>query len=376
MPFNPSVFVQVWLVAVGILALASFLGYGLARLILPHAVRHLSWLFSPFFGIGLAVPLLEINAYFGRGARSALLPLCILAVALIIWSHFVPSSTRQTFRQFWPFVIGAFILFVLISLPIAFSARLLTIGGNGDAISYAARIDYFVDHGIAPPPITSFRPNDALIAAALGARLRQGESLFLAAVCSILPLKAYQLFSVAINLWYALTVLSVVIVGVLLFDLPSRYALILLGLVGFNATLIWANYDDFLSQQMVMPLSLLYILFLSMGLMHSTSPWREKAHCFACAALFLAAIYSVYPEILPILVLFSLTVLTFNPMSLMQRLRYFGGGTAHVRCFDGLQSHRILSDARTPPNTKRICGNGLFRRTDGSREHQVFLAAL
>lgn len=325
MPFNPSVFVQVVLLAVGILTFVSFLGYGLARLILPHAIRHLSWLFSPFFGIGLTVPLLEINAYFGRGAQSALLPLCIFAAALLVWSHLVPNPTRQIFHQFWPFVIGAFILLMLTSLPITTATRLLAIGENGDAISYAARIDYFVDHGIAPPPLTSFRPNDALIAANLGAKVRQGESLFLAVVCSILPLKAYQVFSIAINLWYALTVLSVMIVGVLLFDLPSRYALILFGLAGFNATLIWANYDDFLSQQMVMPLAVLYILFLSTGL-NSTSLWKERTHCFACAALFLAVIYSVYPEILPILVLFSLTVLMFNPMPFIQRLRYVGWG--------------------------------------------------
>lgn len=292
------------------LALTSFLGVGLARLLAPPALGRAWWLLSPLLGYCLAAMLGFYATNLGLTLVPALWAALGLATALNVLACIgrprLPDSAARRVAEappkpwsVWLAVLGATLLAWWLALWPALSyGRLMPIGHNWDVEFYLPLARYLREYSYAslheaPPnpllPVVTALPTSAR---ALGFAYVQGMADALRGG------QSFESFAPLLATMHALSVPMLFVFARMGLGLPLLAALAGAALVGVNSLLLWITFNSFAMQVSALPLLVLALLLALLALREED--WRAAlAGGFVLAGMTL----SYYPMLLPYAVL-------------------------------------------------------------------------
>jgi hypothetical protein len=247
--------VQLVLICVAATVLASWLGWGLARLSLPRALAEYSGLLAPLLGYALAIVL---GFWFVWTATSLLVPLLLGIVLagllnLLAWRRTGPPRLIALLRE-WPILLLSAITVLLGVLPLLHYGHMAIIGGGWDIETALPTVRY-LERGpiaaIASQPSNPLRDLVSIpprIGKTLGFALWQGQIdllLQIEAILTFVPLMAWM---------RALGVLAVYLLLRVSFGLGRTAAWFGAAWTSANALLLWIIYFNFEKQISAWPL--------------------------------------------------------------------------------------------------------------------------
>lgn len=282
------VWLQLLVVALAAFGLWTFLGYGVARLLLPASLRTDGLLFAPLLGYAL----LLLIAYYGVStvlSLRALLPLLLIggaAMNVLAWRCAPPLCLRR-----WHLSVLALAICTYISgvLPLFSYGLFAPIGENWDSEVYLPTADYLV--GAPQPRIASEAPPNPLNHAPAnppGAGLALGFSCAHGLLALLTSTTALETFAPLLALLRALGAVSCLLLAQHVFGLARAWALGAGALAALHSVLLWSSLFNFGMQLGAWPLVPLGITLLASAL--ARPAWRSAA----LAALVLAALPVAY----------------------------------------------------------------------------------
>ena len=266
----------------------TFLGYGLARLLLPAPLRDDGALFAPLLGYAL----LLLVAYYGVSTMlslQALLPLLFLlgcVLNLLAWQYGSPLRLRR-----WHGAVAALALCTYLSgvLPLLFYGLFAPIGENWDSEVYLPTADYLAylpqsRIAIEAPP----NPLNHAPANPPGAGLTLGFPCAHGLLALLTNTTALETLAPLLALLRALGAVSIALLARHVFGLRWRWSLVAGALVALHSVLLWSALFSFGMQLSAWPLFPLGITLLASALA------RPAPRSIALAALALAVIPVAY----------------------------------------------------------------------------------
>ncbi len=236
---------------VAIYSFFLLMGWGITRLILPSQTRpYQFWLF-PWFGLMVSGTILLWFSWLGLSTNQIVWVLPLVAIGLLGlgWQRKIPLGVS------WHSLDWAFLLSTLVGLGLALSPMALgsqmpttTTLGNNDAPLYATLADFLHHHAIWDAPKN---PSNDDLASMLLFWLKPGHRpevfLTLGLVSSLLQVKTYQVFTIVLGLFYALTP---PLMAIFAWEISRRWfpTLLTLVLATLNLTLLFVNYHGFAAQ--------------------------------------------------------------------------------------------------------------------------------
>lgn len=282
-------FFLVLLVILVTLGLFIYVGYGLGRFLISKRFDNYFWFIVPFIGISIIVAISEIIGFFGFGAKITLIALMVLATVCNLLAYKLRPAQPYLYHKNLLIFILIFVL--LASFPLFYQDKLLTVGNNGDAISYVSVTDYLSDNGSVLPNDTSLRPFPTLVLNVLASGTRLGPMYIQGLVDIVLGMKAYQTFTIISNLFFGLSLISSWLFGRNVLKLKKTSVFLVPLFLGINNLLLWASYDNFIAQMMANAFLPLIIIFL----FRAFSSHKEYKDLII-TGIFIAALMSIYPE--------------------------------------------------------------------------------
>jgi hypothetical protein len=263
------------------------IGSWLAEKLLPPTSAIDVVLTAPFFGLAAVS---SICIYLGTVGLAVHQFAWILLGVAIIGGVVTRRQLGASLRHHWRVLVICLAAYGLVMWPLIQLGYFTTLGGTIDAISYATRSEYLQIAGLAKPAAEAGRPALDWVAAHID-YLRVGDVYFVSVVSALSGARSYQLLTAIAGLFFALTPASVYLFSRRSLHLKQRAALIAAGLTGIHNLLLWAVYDNFLSQTLAVSL---FPVVLSAGLSAIRTRGRRETVGFAALLTGLISVYPIY----------------------------------------------------------------------------------
>ncbi len=273
------------------LSVSILLLWGIGSVVLlflkPRHYQRDLLLIAPFFGFAVISGLSHYLGVLGLAIRQFVWLFIVLAIAApAVWIF--RGRPRLHARLHWRILIISLAAYVLVLIPLVKLGYLTTIGTTIDGLSYAVRSEYLQQAPLVRPDVPPGRPFYGLVAAHIDL-VRAGDVYFIGAVGVLTGQRSYQLLTTTAIVFYTLTAVSVYVFCRRTLYVKSAVAILASGFVAIHNVLLWAVYDNFLSQTIAMSV---FPLVLSFGVISArTLRWRETIGF----ALLLSAMFSLYP---------------------------------------------------------------------------------
>ncbi len=274
-------------VAVGLLWGCGFL---VARLLVPRRWWPFLPLLAPFLGFAL---ISAVGHYLGaagyplRSARWLFVVLAAAGWALVLLDRRLRRLPRSSLAA-----LGICLLAFLLSIaPLAALGYLTTVGGTIDGISYATRAEYLQDSPLTVPQVPPGQPWLGWVQAQMVPLLRVGDVYVVGLLGLLTGRRSFELLTLVSGLFYGLTAGSVFVWTRGSLGFRRGAALLAAALVGISNLLLWAVYDNFLSQTIAISFFPLLLCFGVEG--RRRRGWRI-AILFGVLLVTLASVYPVY----------------------------------------------------------------------------------
>ena len=239
--------------------LLYYSGIGLTRLIIPERFREYEFLVIPFIGLPILLFFAHIFSFLGHGSRvftwliiSAVTPLNIYALKKM-------GLPRLNISETFPILSISGVVFAVGMLPL-FQEGYLTTVGIDDAVIYTMFADHFLTNGWLGSPVDKGIWFTNLITALMkGGNARIGPMYFQSMVGAVTGLEGYKIFTVLMNLFNPILLVSAYLFARGTGLLSRRGSLIAAGLLGINSSLYWAPISGFSAHLMtrsLIPLAL------------------------------------------------------------------------------------------------------------------------
>lgn len=281
-------FAGAWLVQLAI-SVGLLWGIGLTFLLLLRSPRYYrdGLLMAPFFGFAIVSGLSHYFGALGLNVRQFVWVFVGLAAAApLVW--LLQGRPSLHVRYHWQILMIGVATYGLAFAPLLRLGYLTTVGTTIDGLSYAVRSEYLQEAALVAPIVPAGHPFYGWVASQINV-LRVGD-VYLVGVLGVLTgQRSYQLLTTIAVLFYALMPLSLYVFSRRTLRLRRPAALLASGLVAIHNLLLWAVYDNFLSQTIAMSL---FPLVLSWGFTAARSlRWRDALGF----AVLLSALFSLYP---------------------------------------------------------------------------------
>lgn len=230
------------------LAVCVAAGYAPTQILVPSRFRNHVLPLSPFVGYGVLSGASHYLGWLGLSTNRFAFPLVVglAAVSLFVWIRCRRSCVVES--GFFVVCIVVVTAFVVGVIPIINAGFLTTVGETVDAISFVSRAEEVQFRSLAVPVIDGERPVSSWAAAPMSVNLRMGDVYLVAVVCSLSGHRAYELFTIISLVFFSLTPLTVFLFCRITLNLERIPSVVGAVLVASSNLLLWAVYDDFLSQ--------------------------------------------------------------------------------------------------------------------------------
>lgn len=230
-----------------------FIGYGFTAVFIPEKLRHDSFWLAPWFGTILIAVLGTILSLAGIPIIKSKYIIFSLAAILFLWSLF--NKNRLLFLSKDTILISLFtvicLLFNLYPLVTKIGFPTTISLSNLDPISYVHTGDFLKNHTVYEDgQFGSYKPYSWATVDLLHYGYRWGTPMVLGFVSSVLNMKSYQIFSILITIFFALSFPVVYILAKQMVDLKKSYLLLFLIFLtySFNSTILYMLYNVFFAQ--------------------------------------------------------------------------------------------------------------------------------
>lgn len=283
------------LIAAGIYLFFLLMGWGFTRLILPESTRSYQFWVAPWFGLIVADISLVWFSRLGLGTNRSIYLVVVLGISLLALCKFRKVSLFIPLRRFDAVIaLGSVLaLFLALSPLLAINPELTTISlKNLDPIIYANTGDFLKIHSINQRPnIDIESPSTLMISAALEPGHRPGAWLIFGLISSLFHLKTYQIFTLTLGVFFALTP-SLITIFTWILTKHHLAAIIALTISVFNVNSLYFNYHGFAAQVLAQGCMILVFLWLYLG-ERGEEPFEFYLLPFAVT---LSSLFTLYPE--------------------------------------------------------------------------------
>lgn len=287
------------LLAIQIIVLLFFLGYGASSILLPKRLQQYIFWLAPWIGTILIV-------IFGVMFNLAKIPmakssyfLLIIAFAFLAWAIFNKKINLHLGRSdFWLTVL------ILISLifnlyPLIKRAGFPTVisKSNLDPVTYSMVSDFLVNHTVFEGrDFVHYKPYLWAVRDLVHSGFRWGSPLILSFFAQILQLKSYQIFSVLINVYFVLSIpLVYILFSVLKPKLSLPISMVVPIIYAFNSTLLYMLYNGFFAQFIFSGIFILVFIFFCSYMLEPKKITGFNRFDFLLAVC-LSSLTSIYSE--------------------------------------------------------------------------------
>lgn len=284
------------LIAGGIYLFFLLMGWGATRLILPKSTRSYQFWIAPWFGLIVADISVVWLSRLGLGTNRSIYLVILLGISLLALCKFRKVSLSIPWQKFDATIaLGTLIaLFLALSPLVAINPEPTTISlRNLDPIIYATAGDFLKSHSINQEAEIDFEyPSTILISHILEPGHRPGSWLILGLIASLFHLKTYEIFTLTISIFFALTPS---LITILTWVLAKHYLAVIISLTisVLNVNSLYFNYHGFAAQIFAQGCLILVFLWLYLE-EHNDKPYEN--YLFPLGITF-SSLFTLYPEI-------------------------------------------------------------------------------
>jgi hypothetical protein len=285
-------------ITIAIYLFFMLMGWGVTRLILPASTRPYQLWLAPWLGLIITDISVVWFSRIGLETNRSIYLISLLGIGLLVLCKLRKVSLSLNLKKFDAILAFGSLLALFLALypMVSVYQYPTTISlGNNDPVDYAILGDWLKSHGINQSPSRRLEhPSTALISALLAPGVRPGTWLLFGLIASLFNLQIYQIFSITLNILFALTPS---LISVFTWVATTSYfaALIALTLSVLNVNLLFFNYHGFGAQ---VPAQGCLILAFFLLYMAEQSEESDNNYFFPLG-LALSSLFTFYAEIVP-----------------------------------------------------------------------------
>ncbi|MGB5962254.1 MAG: hypothetical protein WBG73_16420 [Coleofasciculaceae cyanobacterium] len=271
------------------------MGWGATRLILPESTRPYQFWIAPWFGLIVADISVVWCSRLGLATNQSVYLVILLGIGLLAICRFCKVPLSVSLQKFDAIIaVGSLIpLFLALYPLLAVSSDPTTISlENNDPAIYSIAADFLKSHSIQQrPDIVTEYPTTRVISDALIPGHRPGCWLILSLLASQFNLQTYQIFTLTIGVFYALTP---PLITIFTWVVTRRYfaALIALTISILNVNFLYFNYQGFAGQIFAQGSFILAFLWLYLA-ERGDEPYK---YYILPLALTISSLFTLYAE--------------------------------------------------------------------------------
>jgi hypothetical protein len=271
------------------------MGWGATRLLLPESTRPYQFWIVPWFGLIVCDISVVWLSRLGRATDQSVYLVFLLGIGLLVLCKFrkVPLSIPLQ-RLDGILAIGSLVaLFLALSPLFAVNPAPTTISlGGSDPALYAITGDFLRSHNInQPPPLDADRVATFPVIEALAPGHRTGCWLVIALLASQFNLRAYEIFTLLLGVFFALTP-SLITISTWIVTKRRFAAMIALTLGVLNVNLLFFNYHGYAAQVLAQGCLILAFLLLYLA-ERGEEPYKNY---LLPLGLSTSSLFTLYPE--------------------------------------------------------------------------------
>lgn len=283
-----------------IFTLLFFAGYGLTSILLPKKMRTDSFFIIPWFGLIIITLLSVIFSLIKIPIEQSKYLVITVSTAVLIYAFYKKKLIKNFSKEtiivslftFLALIYYLFPLFTKIGFPTTASY------GNLDPLSYVNVSEFLIHKTVYDGTVLeTYKPHLIAVGDLLHYSYRWGSPMILGFFSNILNLRAYQVYSVILNLLFALTF---PLVYLLAKQVSGKKGLLLIGLVfltfAVNPIMLYMLYNVFFGQFIFGGVFVLSV-FLFYGYLSdkNTDNWKWNNYDILLGLAF-SSITTIYPE--------------------------------------------------------------------------------
>lgn len=225
-------------------------GWGITRLSLPTSIRPYQLWLSPWFGLIITSLFSLYLSQVGFNTNQIIYVVSILGVGLLLLCKCRKIPLIIPLKRFDAVLaIGSVVALLLALYPMIIEGFPTTISlGNNDPHIYVVLGDFFKTHSVnQPPPIHPEDPSSFFITWRLAPGFRLGSRLVFGLLASLLHLPTYQIFTITIGVFFALTP-PLIAIFTLILTQDKFAAITALAITILNVNFLFFNYHGYAAQ--------------------------------------------------------------------------------------------------------------------------------
>ena len=278
--------------------LLYYVGYGFTAILLPKQLKKYFIWFIPWvataciaiFGVIFSLGKFPMNtAYYG---------IIGLSSGALIYVYYKKQMMGMNFKDNFLNIAAVIVSFGLSIAPLVMRVGFPTVVSlsNLDPISYTNVGDFLKNHSVwEGATYVPYSPYLWSVGDLLHYSYRWGSPMILSFFSSVFQLRGYEIYSILLTLYFALSFPLVVVLTQILAKKYSPYLWIFLFITyAFNSTLVYMLFNVFFAQ------FLFAGLYMSMIILYLAYPSQKEKSFFTnfhfLIAIFIASITTVYPE--------------------------------------------------------------------------------
>lgn len=290
---------EIFFTTIRIIGLLFFSGLGFTYLLIPKNLSEDAFWLTPWFGtsliaiFGVFLSLLKIPMIVGKMILSVIFSLLFL-VALFKKRVAVKITLDFIFILVLTAICLIINLYPLVS-KVGFPTTISL--GNLDPVSYTTVSDFLVKHTVYEgKEITPFRPTSWSTGDLLHYGYRWATPLILSFFASTLNRMSYEVFSILLSIFFALSYPLMIILAKIAFKKNYLLYFLIFLTYAINSTLHYSLYNVFFAQFIYNGINILVILCL---LYFEDRDKKDNKSIYLYSfliGLFLSSLTSIYPE--------------------------------------------------------------------------------
>lgn len=292
--------VKILAIILEIIAILYFTGYGISSFLLPKKLHKDSFFIIPWLGL-VMITLLSVDfSLIKIPIEQSKYLVIAISTAVLIYAFYKNKLIKNFSKE--TIIVSLFTFFALIYYMFPLLTKIgfptTTSYGNLDPLSYVNVSEFLIhktvyDGGL----IEMYKPHLIAVGDLLHYSYRWGSPMILGFFSSILNLRAYQIYSIVLNLLFALTF---PLVYLLAKQICQKKGIILVSLIfltfAINPIMLYMLYNVFFAQFIFGGVFVLSVLFFYDYLSDkNTDNWKWNSYDILLGLVF-SSITSIYPE--------------------------------------------------------------------------------
>ncbi len=271
------------------------MGWGATRLILPENTRAYQFWLAPWIGLIITDISVVWLSRLGRATEQSVYLISFIGIALLCLCKFRKVGLSIPLQKFDGIIaIGSFVaLFLALAPLLAVNPAPTTVSlGGSDPALYAIVGDFLKTHNInQPPPLNSNHVATLPVIEALQPGHRTGCWLVFSLIASRFNLQTYQIFSLTLAVFFALTP---ALITIFTWVVTRHYfaALLALTLGVLNINLLFFDYHGYAGQVIAQGCLILTFLLLYLA-ERGEDPFK---YYVLPLGLSISSLFTLYPE--------------------------------------------------------------------------------